>query len=227
MRVNLKLCQRPCFLTVFPPLSSFAQTYLYEIYACDKNFAHRCKALALAGGFRGFFYNNVLLQPKLTKPESLINIKWSWVCNNLFSLLCCLRVSWLWLLGLIMGGSGKGEWAYKWFCLAYWSSVTRHLQENDVDGFLEEQEMQLWSYTAVLFKLGMQRSKELCTIKWALWREERDSEDRGVQTGIMSLLFLLTRQMWGVHVEPRGCNIQQLQCFPSFWGIVRHREWYK
>lgn len=104
VRVQLQLCQRPCFLIIFLPLSLCAQKYLYEIHVCGKRFAHTCKGLALTGCFRGFFYNSILLlQPKLTQPESLINTKWSWICNNWFSLLSSLRVSWLLPVGLIIG----------------------------------------------------------------------------------------------------------------------------
>lgn len=84
--------------------------------------------------------------------------------------------------------------------------------------------MQLQSYTAVLFQLGTQRSKELCTIIWAPWREgkrqwgQRDA-NRNDESAVLA-----------DEADVRcGCRtqgyIKHLQCFPSFWGIVRHREW--
>lgn len=179
--------------------------------------------------FQLLFYNNVLLQPKLTKPESLINIKWSWVCNNWFSPLCCLKVSWLLLLGLIMGGSGNGIWAYKWFCLTYWSSLTRHVHKRDRKMMWmcswrnRRRSCRVTQLFCSSWEYRDQRSSAL--LNGLSGEGERDSEDRGMQIGIMGLLFLLTKQMWDMEVEPRGYNIKQLQCFPSFWGIVRHREW--
>lgn len=77
--------------------------FLWNI--CMIKFCTQVQSIASGWMFQGLFYNNVLLQPKLTKPESLFNMKWiyNWLCNNWFSLLCCLRVSWLLLLGLIGG----------------------------------------------------------------------------------------------------------------------------
>lgn len=181
--------------------------------------------------FQGLFYSNVLLQPKLTKPESLFNMKWiyNWLCNNWFSLLCCLRVSWLLLLGLIRGGSGNGIWAYKWFCLAHWSSLTRRVQKRgrEMTWMSSSRNRRCSCKVTQLFCSSWEhRDQRSSALLYGLSGErERDSGDRGMQTGMMSLLFLLTRQMWDVDVEPRGCNIKHLQCFPSFWGIVRHREW--
>lgn len=155
-------------------------------------------------------------------------MQWSWGFNNWFSLLCCPRVSWLLLLGLIMRGSGNGIWAYKWFCLAHWS-LNRHVQKRGrkmmwVSSWRNRRcSCEVTQLFCSSWEYRDQRSSAL--LNRLSGERERDSEDRGLQIGIMSLLFLLKGQMWDMDVEPRGCNIKQLQCFPSFWGIVSHREW--
>lgn len=155
-------------------------------------------------------------------------MQWSWGFNNWFSLLCCPRVSWLLLLGLIMGGSGNGIWAYKWFCLAHWS-LNRQVQKRGrkmmwVSSWRNRRcSCEVTQLFCSSWEYRDQRSSAL--LNRLSGERERDSEDRGLQIGIMSLLFLLKGQMWDMDVEPRGCNIKQLQCFPSFWGIVSRREW--
>lgn len=77
------------------------------------------------------------------------------------------------------------------------------------------------SYTAVSFKLGMQRTEELCAINGISQEREGDHEDRAIQIGIKSLLFLQMdwcetwKEIWDGAMWRRW----------SFWGIANHRGW--
>lgn len=101
-----------------------------------------------------------------------------------------------------------------------------------MDEFLEEWEfavaMPSKSRVAQLFhsswEYGDQRSS--APLNGLSGESGRDSEDTGMQAGIMSLLFLQTGADVRHGHRSRGCNMKQLECFLSFWGIANHRERY-